>query len=344
MNQDLNRGKMNFLGRLKVRLINFFDKISFWRRKEKITALARTKENPQKNWRIFLLVAIVVILFAFFVTSIIFAIGMYRYGWEGRATKLAMKILPYPAAIVGLDTVTMNDFYGELGYVQHFYDKTGQAAPESSVLKKQILDQLIERKILQRQAQRYNVAVSAQEVNDEFQKIADENGGVDEVTKILNELYGLSINKFKELISVQLLKEKLRDEIPVQMKAKHILIKWTKKDGAKKKKEALAKIRKLRKLIVDGKTTFEKMAKKYSNDTATKNMAGDLGWVQRGQMVEEFEKSLFTLKKDGISGVVLTKFGYHIIKVEDIKGKVDKSFADWIEDITQNTKIWKLVK
>ena len=341
-NQNLGmpEEKPNFSQRLK----NVWQRIVlFFRRKKDTSTKIKTGEGL-KNWKIIFVVILVVILFIFFTCSIVFAIGMYRYDWSGKSAKIAMKTLPYPAAIVGLDIVTMNEFYQELSYVEHFYEKTGQQPPEESVLKKQILDQLIERNILEHQARRYNIAVSGSEVDEEFQKIADENGGAEEVEKILTELYGLSINNFKILIRAQLLKEKLRDEIPVQRKAKHILLKWTSKDGSKKRKAQVARLERIKSAIKKGKTTFEKMAKRYSQDVATKNKGGDLGWVQRGQMVEEFEKALFELKKDEISDIVKTKFGYHLIKVEDIKGKIDMSFVDWIEEITKNTKTWRLVK
>lgn len=296
-----------------------------------------------QNWKLILVSSVLVVLFAIFTTTIVFAVGMYRYGWQGGATRTMMKILPYPAAIVGLDSVTMNEFYQEYSYVKHFYEKTGQTAPDDQVLKKQILDQLIERNILKHQARKYNVSVSGTEVDEEFASIANENGGEEEVTKVLDELYGLSVDGFKNLIRAQLLQEKLRDEVPLQYKAKHILIKWTSKDGSAAKKAARAKIKRIEKAIKDGTTSFEKMAKKYSQDTATKDKGGDLGWVQRGQMVEEFEEALFKLKKDEVSSPVLSKFGYHLIKVDDIKGKVDKSFADWTEEVINNTKKWILI-
>ncbi len=49
------------------------------------------------------------------------------------------------------------------------------------------------------------------------------------------------------------------------------------------------------------------------------NNGGNLGWFGRGQMVKEFENACFNAKKGDIVGPVKTQFGYHIIKVEDVK-------------------------
>ena len=56
------------------------------------------------------------------------------------------------------------------------------------------------------------------------QKIVNENGGPEEVGKVLDELYGLSLNQFEKLVSSQLLREKLNTELIQRIKASHILI------------------------------------------------------------------------------------------------------------------------
>jgi peptidyl-prolyl cis-trans isomerase D len=73
---------------------------------------------------------------------------------------------------------------------------------------------------------------------------------------------------------------------------------------------------------------FEDLAKKYSEDDATKPKGGDLGWIVEKQTVPEFEQAAFSLPKGSISDLVKTQYGFHIIKVLDRETARTKSFEE----------------
>ena len=65
---------------------------------------------------------------------------------------------------------------------------------------------------------------------------------------------------------------------------------------------------------------FQELARRYTDEPGGRERAGDLGWFRMGQMVPEFERAAFSLPPGAISNVVETSFGFHIIKVERVKG------------------------
>jgi parvulin-like peptidyl-prolyl isomerase len=70
---------------------------------------------------------------------------------------------------------------------------------------------------------------------------------------------------------------------------------------------------------------FAALARQYSEDSAAAS-GGDLGWVSRGQLDPDFEAAMLALKPGGMSGIVTTKFGYHIILLEDQRPASTMSF------------------
>lgn len=67
---------------------------------------------------------------------------------------------------------------------------------------------------------------------------------------------------------------------------------------------------------------FAEMAKKYSSDGSAKD-GGDLGWFDQGQMVPEFDKTVFSMQLGTVSEPVKTQFGWHIIQLNDRKEEMD---------------------
>lgn len=73
---------------------------------------------------------------------------------------------------------------------------------------------------------------------------------------------------------------------------------------------------------------FEDLAKKYSQDDASKSKGGDLGWIVEGQTVPEFQQAAFSLPNGAISDLVKTQYGFHIIKVIDHEQAHTKSLDE----------------
>ena len=89
-------------------------------------------------------------------------------------------------------------------------------------------------------------------------------------------------------------------------------------ETAEGRKEAREKIEMIKEKLENGED-FEELARTYSDDEATKENGGDLGYVYRGQMVDEFDNALFSLDIGEVSDIIETDIGYHIIKVYDYK-------------------------
>ena len=105
-----------------------------------------------------------------------------------------------------------------------------------------------------------------------------------------------------------------------QRKARHILIKLDDETDAETRAAKKQQLQQIREKIAAGES-FEELAKQVSEDPGSAANGGDLDWVARGMMVPEFEDALFKLKAGEVSDIVTTSFGYHLIKLEDIKGE-----------------------
>jgi len=104
-------------------------------------------------------------------------------------------------------------------------------------------------------------------------------------------------------------------QIDDQVKVRHILIKV---DGNDPKADAAAKAKAqdvLDQLHHGG--NFADLAKKYSDDPGSKEQGGELGFLKHGATVPEFDQAAFSLQPGQTSGLVRSKYGYHIIQVEE---------------------------
>jgi peptidyl-prolyl cis-trans isomerase D len=110
---------------------------------------------------------------------------------------------------------------------------------------------------------------------------------------------------------------------PEERRASHILITFGADKAAAKKKaeDLLAKIK--------GGQDFAQVASEVSEDTDSKPKGGDLGWVRKGMMAPKFEEALYAIPTGGeVVGPVETEFGWHLIKLVEIKPASIRPFED----------------
>ncbi|MGW6192556.1 peptidylprolyl isomerase PrsA [Bacillus cereus] len=186
---------------------------------------------------------------------------------------------------------------------------------------KQVLNNMVMEKVLIK-----NYKVDDKEVDKKFDEMKKQVG--DQFDTLMKQ-QGLKEETVKNGVRASLAQEQaiektitdkeLKDNYKPQVKASHILV----------KDEATAK--KVKEELGQGKP-FEELAKQYSEDTGSKEKGGDLGFFEHGKMVKEFEDAAYKLKKDEVSEPVKTQFGYHIIKVTDIK-EPEKSFEQSKADL-----------
>ena len=103
-----------------------------------------------------------------------------------------------------------------------------------------------------------------------------------------------------------------------KVRARHILFKIPPKASKEEQEKIKKKAEEVLKEAKEGKD-FAELAKKYSEDPGSARKGGDLGFFTYKTMVKPFSEVAFSLKPGEISDLVKTPFGYHIIKVEEVK-------------------------
>ena len=113
-----------------------------------------------------------------------------------------------------------------------------------------------------------------------------------------------------------------------QRRASHILIKVDKSAPEVEKSTAKAKAEKLLAQVRKSPGDFAKIAKENSQDPGSAERGGDLDFFGKGMMVKPFEDEVFKLKKNEVSDVVQSDFGYHIIMLTDVKPASTKTLDE----------------
>jgi peptidyl-prolyl cis-trans isomerase D len=119
---------------------------------------------------------------------------------------------------------------------------------------------------------------------------------------------------------------------PEQVRARHILFKVASSASAEQEAQARTRAEEALAALRNGED-FATLAKQHSEDTATAEQGGDLGYFPRGQMVAPFEEAAFSLPVGQLSDLIRTPFGWHILRVEDKREAETKPLAEVAPEI-----------
>jgi len=222
-------------------------------------------------------------------------------------------------------------------------------------VREKVLDVLIGQELLRQAASRDNVTADDDEINQAFEQyqaqfdnevsfdIKLQEGGYNKSTFRENLKHQLSAQKWVEQFVLQgvsvsdaevhafYLENKQQFTEPETIRARHILIKVEPGSSDEARENALELLQGIKQEI-DAGAGFESLAREKSQGPSAAN-GGDLGYFGRGQMVAPFENAAFELAPGEVSGIVETRFGFHLIQLVDRKSPTQTVEKDHAEEI-----------
>lgn len=252
-------------------------------------------------------------------------------------------------AKVNGDVISKTEFDKNFDMYKKVYEKqygedimskdAGNGMTFEEVIKEQVLEKLILEKIILDYAEKNEIAVTEEEVNEQVNNYKEVLESKEKYKEFLTE-NNMTEEYFKEGIKKEMIIDKYRvnyieglkiDEKEakkhfeenkdnyIKVRASHILV-----ETEEKAKEVLEKI--------NNGEDFHALAGKESIDTATSVKGGDLGYLVKG-MIPEFDDTIFSLEPGEVSDVIASDYGYHIIKIEERLEKYEDAKDHVLEDL-----------
>lgn len=248
-------------------------------------------------------------------------------------------------AIVGNDVILQSD----LNFQLYNYMQQNGIQQVSNEMVQQVFQSLLTEKLMLAKAEQDSIYIGQEEINKQVEGRLSELIGQFGSEKNLENAYGITIVKIKNLIAEQyernakinrIKQQKFgygvtvtkpevikffndyRDSIPPVPETYELYqvvrIPKITEDAKRIAREKIEKILDSVKAGVD----FSDLAKRNSDDSLSAIQGGSLGKAKRGSFVKEFEDAAFLLNPGETSGIVETEFGYHIIKLNDKTGDI----------------------
>jgi peptidyl-prolyl cis-trans isomerase SurA len=264
------------------------------------------------------------------------------------------------AAVVNSDVITLTEVEGrvapELNQLRAEPDAAKRATLRKELLEK-ALDMLIGEKLMDAQIHDLGVEVTDAEVDLGMEDVKRQNNIDSEQFEKLLAQEGYTMPSYRTFMKKHLAKLKLvnlkvrskvkisdedlkaeyakmsRDEsLDAEVHARHLLVQVAPKASSEQVEAARVKAVALMNEAKKPGVNFAELAKKKSEGPSASD-GGDLGFFRRGVMVAEFEKAAFGLPVGGISEPIRTKFGWHVVKVEERRAVAARPFDEVKEQL-----------
>lgn len=317
----------------------------------------------------------------YFVSSIVIALSAFSL--YAQQSQVLDKII----ATVGREIVLQSDIEGRIAM---FLQQNPKVNPSDPELRKQVLESLINERLMVTKAVEDSIVVMDEEINQSLDFMMQNLMQTYGSEKRVEDLYGMSVSRirknYREEVRKQLLVERLQQQkfmgvkctnrevedfynqyrdsiraIPASVELAHIVKHIKPSADAKEEVKRLAL--KIRDSILKG-VDFAELAKRHSGDPGSASTGGDLGWVDKGKFVAEYERAAYDLQSGETSQPIESPFGFHIIQTiekrkdashtrhillklggsADDKNRVEKILTDLKERVEKNESFEELAK
>ena len=267
----------------------------------------------------------------YFVSSIVIVLSAFSL--YAQQSQVLDKII----ATVGREIVLQSDIEGRIAM---FLQQNPKVNPSDPELRKQVLESLINERLMVTKAVEDSIAVMDEEINQSLDYMMQNLLQTYGSEKRVEDLYGMSISRirknYRDEVRKQLLVERLQQQkfmgvkctnrevedfynqyrdsiraIPASVELAHIVKHIKPSADAKEEVKRLAL--KIRDSILKG-VDFAELAKRHSGDPGSASTGGDLGWVDKGKFVAEYERAAYDLQSGETSQPIESPFGFHIIQ------------------------------
>jgi peptidyl-prolyl cis-trans isomerase SurA len=250
------------------------------------------------------------------------------------------------AAVVNNELITLSEVEARVAPEMQRLRQEGDLAKRGELraqMVKRGLELLIGEKLMEAQVRELNIEVADSEIELGMEDVKKQNNITSEQFEQLLGQEGYTLASYKtfmrkHLARLKLVNLKVRSKVKIsdedlkaeyarwahdeaaefEVHARHLLVQVPQKATPEQIEAARVKAFALMTEAKQPGVNFAELAKKKSEGPSAAD-GGDLGFFRRGVMVAEFEKAAFTLLPGGISEPIRTKFGWHVLKVEERK-------------------------